>query len=233
MSDSEDQVLGRRTLMTGVGIAVAGLVATRSGAHAQTAPPRSSGGFVPARHRLDAWLDELPGTHRVFLDSGSANGGAEAVGYANNLYIATASAYAGEQADIAAVICFRHFSTPFGYNDAMWEKYGEDFHSLIQFPDPATGVAPKVNMLNSTTHKTLGNRGVTIDALVAKGAHFAICNMATQLIASVAAGRTGGKTDDIHKELVANAVPNSHFVPAGVMALTRAQEYGYSLLVAG
>jgi intracellular sulfur oxidation DsrE/DsrF family protein len=218
--------------MTGVGVAIAGLVASASSAQAQTSRSQS-GRFEPTRHRLDAWLDELPGTHRVFIDSGSANGGAEAVGYANNLYIATASAYTGEQAEIATVVCFRHFSTPFGYNDAMWEKYGEAFHSLIQFPDPATSAAPKVNMLNSAAHKTLGNRGVTIDALVAKGAHFAICNMATQLIASVAAQRTGGKTEDVHNELVANAVANSHFVPAGVMALTRAQEYGYSLLVAG
>lgn len=233
MAKREDNVLDRRALVAGVGVAVAGLVASASSARAQTAPRQSNGRFEPARHRLDSWLDELPGVHRIFIDSGSANGGAEAVGYANNLYIATASAYTGEQADLATVICFRHFSTPFGYNDAMWEKYGEAFHSLIQFPDPSTGAAPKVNMLNSAAHKTLGNRGVTIDALVAKGAHFAICNMATQLIASVAAQRTGGKTEDVHRELMANAIANSHFVPAGVMALTRAQEYGYSLLVAG
>jgi intracellular sulfur oxidation DsrE/DsrF family protein len=36
----------------------------------------------------------------------------------------------------------------------------------------------------------------------------------------------------VHTELVANLVPNAHMVPAGVMALTRAQEYGYSFLYA-
>jgi len=35
------------------------------------------------------------------------------------------------------------------------------------------------------------------------------------------------------KELTANLVPNGHLVAAGVIATTRAQEYGYTLLVAG
>jgi len=229
MDDRDDNAVGRRAVMAGMGVAVAGLVAA-SGGRAQAAK-RSS--FEPARHRLDAWFDELPGTHRVFVDSGSANGGAEALGYSNNLYLATASAYAGEPAEPAIVVCFRHFSTPFGYNDAMWAKYGESFHSLIQFPDPTTKAAPTINLLNSKARPMLGNRGVTIDELAAKGTQFAICNMATQLFASVAAQRTGGKADDVHRELMANAVTNGRFVSAGVMALTRAQEYGYSLLISG
>ena len=156
-----------------------------------------------------------------------------AVGYANNLYIARETAYAGEPADFAIVVCFRHFSTPFGYNDAMWAKYGEIFNEFLKYPDPETGAAPKINLLNSATHKNLDNRGVTIDALATKGTQFAVCNMATQFIAGVVAERTGGKPDAVHDELVANAIGSSHFVSAGVMALTRAQEYGYSLLVAG
>ena len=36
--------------------------------------------------------------------------------------------------------------------------------------------------------------------------------------------------DAVVKELMANAIANSHFVPAGVVAVTRAQERGYTLL---
>jgi hypothetical protein len=230
--DDKDLV-ARRSLMAGVGIGVAGLIATATTAHAQTGSRRNGARFQPARHALDAWFGELPGNHRVFVDSASAEGGAEAVGYANNLYLATDSAYAGEPAAMAIVVCFRHFSTPFGYNDAMWEKYGEIFHSLIQFPDPDTNEAPKLNLLNSTAHSGLGNRGVTLDALAAKGARYAVCNTATQFIAGAIAQRTNGKARDVHDELVANAVGGSRFVSAGVMALTRAQEYGYSVLMAG
>jgi intracellular sulfur oxidation DsrE/DsrF family protein len=228
---AEEDTVGRRSVMAGVGIAVAGLVAAGS-AGAQTS--RKSGSrFQPARHAIDAWFDQLPGTHRIFVDTASAEGGADGIGYANNLYLATDSAYGGENAKPAIVVCFRHFSTPFGYNDAIWAKYGEIFNSLIQFPDPATKAAPKINLMNSAAHKTLPNRGVTLDELAAKGTQFAICNMATQFIAGAIAQQTGGKANEIHDELVANAVKSSHFVSAGVMALTRAQEYGYSVLIAG
>ena len=42
----------------------------------------------------------------------------------------------------------------------------------------------------------------------------------------------GEAADDIYQELVANAIPNGRFVAAGVVAATRSQEYGYSLLYA-
>lgn len=232
MSDEIDDSVGRRALMAGMGVAVASLVVA-SGAEAQSGSRRGSKGFVPARHRLDAWFDELPGAHRVFVDTASAAGGATALGYANNLLMATTNAYAGEDAAMAIVVCFRHMSTPFGYNDAMWAKYGEVFHSLMQFADPATNAAPKTNLLNSTTQRNLPNRGNTIDALAAKGVQFAICDTASRGIAGFAAQRVGGDADAVYREFVANAITSSRFVSAGVMALTRAQEYGYSVLVAG
>ena len=33
---------------------------------------------------------------------------------------------------MAMIICFRHASTPFGYNNAMWKKYGEVFMRMTQ-----------------------------------------------------------------------------------------------------
>lgn len=229
MTDRTDDAVPRRALVAGIGVAaIAGLVAT-STTEAQTGSRRS--GFKPTRHRLDAWFDELPGSHRVFVDTASAMGGATGLGYANNLLLATSSAYAGEAAEMAIVLCFRHMSTPFGYGDSVWAKYGEIFHSLIQFVDPATNAAPKINLLNSTAHGNLPNRGTTIDALVAKGVHFAICNTASRGIAGLVAQRTGGNADAVYQEFVASVIPNGRFVSAGVMALTRAQEYGYSVLI--
>ena len=231
MNDRPDNV--RRSVMAGLGVAAAGLTLSATAARAQTTAPRAATGFEPARHTLDAWLDQMPGTHRVFIDSATAVGGAEALLYANNLYTARENAYAGEPADFAMVVCFRHFSTPFGYNDAVWAKYGEVFDSIMRFPDPATNAAPRINLVNSPAHTTLQNFGVTIDAVGARGVEFAICSAATQFIAGVAAHETGGDAEAIREELVAGAIGNSRFVSAGVMALTRAQEYGYSLLYAG
>ena len=103
----------------------------------------------------------------------------------------------------------------------------------MDFSDPETGGAPIINLMNSADHATLPNFGNTIDSLVEKGTQFAVCNAATQFFAQQIANAQGGSADAVYEELVAGAIPNSRFVSAGVMALTRAQEYGYSLLYAG
>ena len=229
--NEDDDIRARRSVMAGVGVAIAGLAAGASSARAQA--PAGPTGFRPARHPQDAWLDALPGVHRVFIDSATPRGGAEALLYARNLYRAQETAYADESADFAMVVCFRHSSTPFGYNDAVWAKYGEVLHTRIQMPDPATGAAPKINLMNSESHTTLPNSGVTVDAMREKGAQFAICLSATQFFSRAIARETGGRAEDVLEELVAGGIGSSRFVSAGVMALTRAQEYGYSLLYAG
>jgi intracellular sulfur oxidation DsrE/DsrF family protein len=44
---------------------------------------------------------------------------------------------------------------------------------------------------------------------------------------------TGGNAEEIYNELLANNIPGSRFVPAGVVAAARSQEHGYSLIYAG
>ena len=39
--------------------------------------------------------------------------------------------------------------------------------------------------------------------------------------------------DAVYNDLKANPVPSSRFVPAGVLAVNRAQEHGYTLIYAG
>lgn len=230
MHDDDTILKARRSVFTGIGATAAGLAIASQSARAQSG---ASAGFQPARDSADAWMGQLSGTHRVFIDSATALGGAEAVLYANNLFAAQEGPdYNGDPADFAMVVCFRHFSTPFGYNDAMWAKYGEIFNSVMNFPDPATGEAPTANMLNQD-RRDVPNFGFTIDLVTGKGTNFAICRAATNFFSNVIAGATNGSQSEIFDELVANAIPSSRFVSAGVMALTRAQEYGYSLLYAG
>jgi hypothetical protein len=228
MTDKAKNDKLRRSIISGMGAAAAGLTLGASAAKGQT-----SSGFRPARHRLDAWLDEQPGSHRVFVDSSTALGGAEALLYANNILTAHVNAYSGSTDDYAMVICLRHASTPFGYTDAVWEKYGEIFNQFMQFPDPATGAAPTVNLMNTANRSDLPNIGNTIDVLGSRGASFAICDNATRFFSGQIASRTNAAFEDVYDELVDSAIANSRFVSAGVVALTRAQEYGYSLLNAG
>ena len=54
--------------------------------------------------------------------------------------------------------------------------------------------------------------------------------MATRAAAQLAATKTGGNVDAIFKELTENLVPGGHMVPAGIVAVNRAQERGYSFV---
>src|SRR5205823_2576115 len=221
----------RRALMASLGTAAAAAVLVPT-----TAAAMQSGAstFRPARHSQDSWMDELKGQHRAFIDSATASGGAEAVLFANNLYMANEAGYSLKPSDLAIVICLRHFATPFAYNDAAWKKYGKAFSSIMQFKDPKTGLPPSSNLMNSTDYGfALPNLGATLNALIGRGTHFAICDLATNFFATQIAQDIGASKDSVYKELVASAIPNGHFVAAGVVAVTRAQEYNYSLLYAG
>jgi hypothetical protein len=230
MSDNESH-LDRRAVVTGVGLAAAGLAATA--ANAQRTGGSATSDFSPERHENDAWFDALSGSHRIFIDSSTPDGGASAMLYANNLYVQQESAYGGSATDLALVICFRRGSTAFGFSDAIWSKYGEIFGSVMQITDTETQAAPRMNPVAVAGRSGLSNRNVTLGALRANGAQFAICSVATRNMARRVADATGGNADAVLDELVAGAIENGRFVPAGVVAATRAQEYRYSLLYAG
>jgi intracellular sulfur oxidation DsrE/DsrF family protein len=71
------------------------------------------------------------------------------------------------------------------------------------------------------------------NTLTKRGAYFAVCDTATHFLSNQLAGAISGDSAAIDKDLAANLIPNSRFVSAGVMAVTRSQEFGYSLLYAG
>jgi intracellular sulfur oxidation DsrE/DsrF family protein len=227
MTTRKDKI-ERRSLMTGMGAAIAGIAVTAAASSAQA---QQAAGFQPARHADDAWFD-MPGvTHRVFVDTASGRGGSDALRYAANIMNAHKNAYGGADADYAMVICFRHGSTAFGYNDALWAKYGKVFQGMTQVPDPANGDVPVVNPVNIAGSGPFA--GTHVDGMAARGVQFAVCATATRGLAGMVARETGQDTDAVFNEIAANLVGNARLVPAGVMAVTRSQEYGYSLLSVG
>jgi hypothetical protein len=221
------EIQARRSIVSALGAAVAAFTLGPRPAGAQTPATR----FQPARHQQDAWLDTITGKHRVFIDASTARGAGEAMLYANNLYVANKSGYSLPDNDIVVVACLRHFATPFAFNDAIWAKYGKALGMMVEFTDPKTRQAPSTNLLNSAEYgMALPNLGTTIDSVVRRGTRFAVCDMATHFFAGGIAAQAGGNADAVYKELVANTIPNSHMVAAGVVAVNRAQEYGYTLL---
>jgi|SRR5579871_292701 len=224
----------RRSFLKGLNASVASLVAMAFGGVAMAQQKLvTATRFEPARHEKDDWLDQLPGKHRLIFDTTGADGLADAILFANNFIRVNETDYGLQHSDLAVVIVARHGSTPFGYTDAMWAKYGAPMATRAKFEDPRTKVAPKANVFNSGDYsELLANRGTTLDALFKQGVQLAVCSLATRVYASSIAQAVGGNADAIFNELSANLISksNARLVPAGIVAVARAQERGYSLV---
>jgi hypothetical protein len=217
---------------TGLSAIIAG---TSSPLSALEPRERATNDFKPARHPQDDWLDQIPGKHRMFFDALTQNGAAEAITFASNYALASKTGYGLEAADLAIVICYRHFATPFAFGDEVWAKYGAAWSGLLGYKDPGTGAAPVRNVWNAKGLPGMQpNRGVTVADAAARGFRFAVCDLATRVFAGVAVQAVGGNTDDVYAELKRSAIaPDMRFVPAGIVAVDRAQERGYSFSYIG
>jgi intracellular sulfur oxidation DsrE/DsrF family protein len=138
--------------------------------------------------------------------------------YANNILNASKSGYGLTDADTAIIVCLRHNATIMAFDDTIWAPNGKVLADSAAYVNPRNADTPTANPSMRT-----------IDALAKRGVHYAVCGLSAQRLAGlIAAGN--GKTDEILKDLNAHLVPNGHMAPAGVIATTRAQEYGFSLI---
>ena len=211
--------LARRFFLTRMGTGMTVLGATV----AATTPVLSAqnvdrAGWQPERHTQDDWLDQIPGKHRLVFDTTVQSGLNSALQYATNYYAANSSSYGLQNSDLAVVIIARHISTPFAYNDAIWAKYGAPISDFVE-----RGKEPSMR----------NNYGKQLTTLTGRGSHLAVCQLATRVIAGSIARTVNANADDIYNEIAANLLPNAHLVPAGIVAVNRAQERGYTLVHAG
>ncbi len=225
------RALARRLFLGRLAIG-AGVIGAAVGSSTVMAPnvAAADDSWKPARHAQDDWYDQIPGQHRFLLDTTSAEGMGWGLRFSGNYFNANQNAYGLQQSDLAVIIVARHKSTSFGYNNTLWTKYGKYFSEHAEFVDPKTKEAPKVNFYLSADDTS--GQMTSIDDMVKKGAHFAVCAMSSRAIAGRIANGTGGNVDTIFKEIGGNLVSNARLVPAGIVAVSRAQEHGYTLATA-
>jgi hypothetical protein len=231
MSDnSSTSQVARRSFLArlGAGISVAG-ASLLPGAPPASAQSSAAGRFQPARHAQDDWMDQLPGKHRLVFDTTSAASFGAGLAYANNFFIGNDTGYGLKDPDTAVIIVARHFATPFAYKDAIWAKYGATLTGITSLNDPKTKQPPTFNLYNAAGYDGLASMGTTVDTLVKRGVQFAVCQYATKIFSGMLAKASGGNADAVYNEIAANLIPNSHFAAAGIVAVNRAQERGYSL----
>ena len=185
-------------------------------------PVATARAWQAARHAQDDWFDDNKAMHRVIFDTWSAERFPDALQFAGNYLETNKTDYELPNADLAVVIVLRHRSTPFAFNDAMWAKYGKSFSDQMAWVDPATHEAPTANP-----------HAKRLAALAAQGVKLAICNRTTRAYSTRAAAKISAKQGEVMAEMMANTAAPGHFVPAGVIAVTRAQERGYANISIG
>jgi intracellular sulfur oxidation DsrE/DsrF family protein len=235
MSNTTSGLRERRSFLSRVAAGAAILSGTLFRGESAAAQSGASSPWRPVRHAQDDWLDQIPGGHRFVFDTVSAEGLGGAMLFANNYFVANQNGYGLGNADAAVVIVVRHNSTAFAYTDAIWAKYGAAIGEAAgNFNDPKTKSRPSINVFNNSTYGTaLPNFGVTLDALIGRGVHFAVCQMATRRFAGAIAAAHKLDAEAVYKELTSNLIRNSHLAPAGIVAVNRAQERGYAFANGG
>ena len=223
----------RRAFLSNLGVAAsaagATLAAGSAAAHAQApASPPADSRWQASRHEQDDWFDQLPGKHRFFFDTSTPDRLEDAIQFTGNYFSANRSGYSLSNGDLAVIVCMRHRSAPFAFNDAMWAKYGVTLAKRAEFVDPKTKEMPKVNYFTPKAPAAPARARGLAD-LMALGVQFAICNLSTRAISGLIADATGQKTDEVYQEITANLIEHARLVPAGIVAVNRAQERGYSV----
>jgi intracellular sulfur oxidation DsrE/DsrF family protein len=231
-----DLAVARRSFLSRIGGGLAMLSAAwagdsavaHAGAQAPASAPADGGRWQPTRHAADDWLDQLPGKHRLAFDTMTPDRLEDAIQFAGNFYNANKTAYSLDNGELAVVIVMRHRSAPFAYNDAMWAKYGGTLARRADFTDPKTKEAPKVNYFTPAVADPAA-RARGIAGLIKLGVQFAICDLSTHAIAGLIARDHGIDAAAAYKEITSNLIGNGRLVPAGIVAVNRAQERGYSI----
>ena len=219
--DTESR-LARRSFVGRLWTGVAALSAAAVVAPRAEAQSSGKGTWQPALHDAEDWLDQVSGRHRFVFDTTKPDGFEWALRFANNYFNANNEGYGLEDSDTAVVIVARHLSTAYAFNDVIWARYG----ALLAERMSLEGEAPTRNPLNRE------GDGATLPNLIGRGAHLAVCGFASRGIARTIARSTGGDTDAINTEIKENLVENGHMMTAGILAVNRALEHGYSFVSA-
>src|SRR5438874_3599681 len=180
--------------------------------------------FKPADPKLEAWFGKLTGKHRVVFDAPEPNEGFAAIW--PRVYLLTTNAtYPGEGA--STMVIFRHHGLPLALQDNVWAKYklGEMFN--VKMGDAAATKNPYATITG------LPIPGLGVAELLKTGTLIGACDVAMTVYSSAAAQKMNMDPAVVKKEWIAALIPGVMLVPSGVMAVSRAQEFGANYVFAG
>jgi len=183
---------------------------------------------VPPQGGWDmSWVDRVQrAKHRQVFDS-PAIGEGMALNNAIVWLNGYAEVYKTTDADMAAVLVFRHHGLPVVLNDDMWArlKFGDE----DKLKDPTTG---EPTARNPFINAKAGDRNLTImpagglDSLIARGVIVLCCNLALMRVAGTLAKTEGIPREKAQQAIIEAVLPGVIRMPSGIFAASRAEEAG-------
>ena len=176
----------------------------------------------------DAWLDRLKGKHRQLFDAPEPDGGT-VLRHSRGYLDVWRDAYGVAEHDVSLIVTLYGRTTPFGVQDAMWEKY--KLGGALNLTDAKTN-APLVR--NYFAHPEPGDPvgdgtpECSIESLQRRGVLFLLCNNALLRWSARLEKDGPGTAQEIHADLVAHALPGVVVVPNVLIAITKAHERGFA-----
>jgi intracellular sulfur oxidation DsrE/DsrF family protein len=177
----------------------------------------------------EALFKNLEGKHKIAFDT---------VAYRNGAVLSWASAFlktnnetGTADADLNVLIILRSMAIGMSLNDAMWEKY--KLGELYKIEDPLTKAPVIKNPFANVMSDEYISQDTSVNVLQNRGVLFCACKIALEGNAEHVADKQGVKKEEVHKDFLANILPEIHLVPSGVWAIGRAHERNCAYCYAG
>jgi intracellular sulfur oxidation DsrE/DsrF family protein len=185
---------------------------------------------APVTHAHDRWLDALTAPHRQIYDVVTP-AGSVGLSFARNFINASNDAYGAADRDVNVVVSLRHSAIPFALKDELWAKY--QLGRYFEVNDPATKAPAVRNIHGGRAGASASPSSASVTALQSRGVVFTVCGMAFRYYVGQLAKQEGTTSEAVRAEWEAGLLPGAIIVPAGVIAVNRAQERGFSYVYAG
>jgi intracellular sulfur oxidation DsrE/DsrF family protein len=167
-------------------------------------------------------------THRQVFDAPEIAEGT-ALHQARMFFVNYKEVYNSADADLGAVIVFRHIAVPVVLNDAVWAHYPFLGKQNTKLKDPTTNEwtlrNPFLNLKKDDKYALVWPDG-GLDTLIGRGTIVLACNLALTGFAGRVAKKTKQADDVVLKEFTDNLVPGVTLVPSGIFGVIRAEQAG-------
>lgn len=212
-------------------LAASKLEAQAAAASVPGAAPAPNAAQNVAQNKWDmSWSDRITGRHKMVFDVPEIAGGVS-LHQARSFLSGYNETLGLTDADLSAVLVFRHAAVPMVLDDELWADGA--FAEKDELKDPATGEParrnPFIRIPAGARHATTWPDGA-LDNLMARGAIVLACELALRNVTGQIANRKKIPRQEAADLVAKNLLPGVIRMPSGVFATCHAQSLGCGVL---